>query len=74
MRHLVEETDSPAEMSRPHLITSGLYYKNMMIINDATSWSNTIESSLMLPESSIALLELSVAVLETIYSIGFTYN
>ncbi len=32
----------------------GLYYKNTMIVNDATNWSITLESSITLLESSIS--------------------
>ncbi len=35
-------------------VTSGLYYKNIMSVNDATSWSITLELAKMLPESSIS--------------------
>jgi hypothetical protein len=43
-----------------------LYYKNMMIVNGITSWSITLESTVMLLESSIRLLE-------NVYSTGLTY-
>jgi hypothetical protein len=43
-----------------------LYYKNLMIVNDTTSWSVTQESSIM-------LLELSIMLLENIYSIDREY-
>jgi hypothetical protein len=35
----------------------GLYHKDMTIVNDASSWSITLELSIMLPESSIMLLQ-----------------
>ncbi len=38
-------------------VTIGLYYKNMTIVNDATSQSITLESSITLQELSIMLLE-----------------
>jgi hypothetical protein len=46
---------------------SGLYYKDMTIVNDATSWSITLESP-------ITLLELSIMLTENIYSTGFTHD
>ncbi len=39
----------------------------MMIANAARSWSNTLESSIM-------LLELSIMPLESIYSTGYVYQ
>jgi hypothetical protein len=44
----------------------GMYYKNRTIINDATSWSVTLESSIMLLESSVMLLESLIMLLESI--------
>ncbi len=41
--------------------------KNIMIVNYATSWSITLESS-------ITLLELSIMLLENLYSTGITHD
>jgi len=38
----------------PWGVYSGLHYKNMMIVNDAISWSITLESSITLLESSVS--------------------
>ncbi len=46
----------------------------MMFVNDATSWSITLETSITLLESSITLLELSIVLLENIYSTGITHG
>jgi hypothetical protein len=53
--------------SNPVSRTGGLYYKNVTIINDDTSWSVSLESSILILESSISLLD-------NIYSIGFTHG
>ncbi len=47
------------------ILISGLYYKNMIMVKDETSWSATLESSIMLQELSITLLD-------NIYSADFT--
>ncbi len=44
-----------------------MYYKNIMIVNDTTSWSITLEASIMLFVSSIVLLDSSIRSLENIY-------
>ncbi len=46
----------------------------MMIVNDATSWSITQASSIMLPESSIMLLKSSIMLLDNIYTTGVTHD
>jgi hypothetical protein len=56
-----------SEVLNPVTRTGGLYYKNITIINDDTSWSVTLESSIMILESSISLLD-------NIYSTGFTHG
>jgi hypothetical protein len=45
----------------------------MTIVNEATSGSITLESSIMLVESSFTLLDSNVP-LENIYSAGITHN
>ncbi len=39
------------------ILISDLYYKNMIMVNDETSWIATLESSIMLQELSITLLD-----------------
>jgi len=53
----------------------------MTIVNDATSWSIILESSMVLLEtsvkhleSSVTLLESSVTLLENIYCTGMTHD
>jgi len=53
----------------------------MTIVNDATSWSIILESSMVLLdisvkllESSVTLLESSVTLLENIYCTGVTHD
>jgi len=63
-------------------MTSGLYYKTIMIKKDASTvvseCSHNLEHhlllSVMLLELSIMLLELSIMLIENIYSTGFTYS
>jgi hypothetical protein len=63
-------------------ILSGLHYKNITVVNDASrvisEWCHNLEhhsqSSITLLESSIMLLELSVMLLESIYSTGITHD
>ncbi len=54
--------------------TSGLYNKNMTIVNDAKSWSFTLVSSTTFLKSSIMLLESSIMLLENIKNTGFICN
>jgi hypothetical protein len=59
---------------------SGLYYKNITVVNDASrvisGWCHNLEhhsqSSITLLESSVMLLELSVMLLESINRTGIT--
>ncbi len=46
----------------------------MMIVNDATSWSITLVSSITLLELSITLLQSSIALIENIYSKDVTHD
>ncbi len=60
----------------------GLYYKNILIINDAarviSEWRHNLEhhlrSSITFLESSIMLLELSIMLLDNMYSTGITHD
>ncbi len=63
--NLSKRQEKESEIERKK--TRDLCYKNMTIVNDATSWSVTLESSIMLLESSIKLLE-------NIYSSGVTHD
>jgi hypothetical protein len=63
-------------------IASGLYYENIMIINDASrvvsEWHHCMEhhlqSSITIIDASVMLLESSIMLLENIYKIGVTYD
>ncbi len=58
-----------------HVIeTRGLCYKNMMIVNDTTSWSSTLDLSITLLDSSIMFLEQSTILLENNNNTSFTHN
>jgi hypothetical protein len=46
----------------------------MVIVNDDTSWSVSLESSFMILESSVMLLKSSIMLLENFYSTGVTHD
>jgi hypothetical protein len=60
----------------------GLYYKNIMIVNDAAkvisegrhNLEHHLRSSITLLESFIMLLELSIMLLDNMYSTGITHD
>jgi hypothetical protein len=63
-------------------LPSGLFYKNIMIVNDAlrviSLWCHNLErylrSSIKLLELSFMLLELSIMLLKNVYNTGITHD
>ncbi len=63
------------------MMASGLYYKNITIVNDASrvicerrhNFEHHLWSSIVLLELSIILLKLSIMLLESIYCTGVTH-